>query len=112
MEDVEAIGLIKLDVLGLSTLTVLDRTFGWIERTEGITLDPEGIPLDDPDTYALLCSGDVTGVFQVESEGWAARCRMQPSEFRDIIAVIALFSAGTDGLYRSYNRSSSMPQRR
>jgi len=103
MEDVEAIGLLKLDVLGLSTLTVLDRTFRWIERTEGITLDPEGIPLDDPDTYALLCSGDVTGVFQVESEGMRRTLRdMQPSEFRDIIAVIALFRPGPMDYIGSY----------
>ena len=103
MEDVEAIGLLKLDVLGLSTLTVLDRTFRWIERTEGITLDPDGIPLDDPDTYALLCSGDVTGVFQVESEGMRRTLRdMQPSEFRDIIAVIALFRPGPMDYIGSY----------
>ena len=103
MEDVEAIGLLKLDVLGLSTLTVLDRTFGWIERTEGITLDPDGIPLDDPETYALLCSGDVTGVFQVESEGMRRTLRdMQPSEFRDIMAVIALFRPGPMDYIGSY----------
>ncbi|MGC9359801.1 MAG: DNA polymerase III subunit alpha [Anaerolineae bacterium] len=103
MEDVESIGLLKLDVLGLSTLTVLDRTFGWIEETEGIILDPESIPMDDPATYELLGSGDVTGVFQVESEGMRRTLRdMQPSEFRDIIAVIALFRPGPMDYIPSY----------
>jgi len=103
MEDVESIGLLKLDVLGLSTLTVLDRTFSWIEKTEGITLGSHDIPLDDPATYELLCSGDVTGVFQVESEGMRRTLRdMQPSEFRDIMAVIALFRPGPMDYITSY----------
>lgn len=95
MEDVEDIGLLKLDILGLSTLTVLDRALKWIEQTTGKRLNPEDIPMDDPDTFALLCSGDVTAVFQVESEGMRRTLRdMQPSEFKDIVAVLALFRPG------------------
>jgi DNA polymerase-3 subunit alpha len=95
MEDVEEIGLLKLDVLGLSTLTVLDRAFKWIERTNGIQLTQETIPMDDPDTYALLSSGEVTGIFQVESSGMRRTLReMQPNEFRDIVAVLALYRPG------------------
>ena len=95
MEDVEEIGLLKLDVLGLSTLTVLDRALEWIERTNGIQLTLEGIPLDDPDTYALLSSGKVTGIFQVESSGMRRILRdMQPTEFKEIVAILALYRPG------------------
>ena len=95
MSDVEDIGLLKLDVLGLSTLTVLDRAFGWIRRTRGIELTQETIPLDDPDAFALLSSGEVTGIFQVESEGMRRVLRdMQPHEFTDIIAILGLYRPG------------------
>jgi DNA polymerase-3 subunit alpha len=95
MEDVEAIGLLKLDVLGLSTLTVLDRAFHWIRCTNGIEFTQETIPMDDPDTYALLSSGEVTGIFQVESEGMRRILRdMQPTEFKEIVAVLALYRPG------------------
>jgi DNA polymerase-3 subunit alpha len=95
MEDVEAIGLLKLDVLGLSTLTVLDRAFRWIERTRGITLTQQAIPMDDPESFALLSSGEVTGIFQVESAGMRRTLReMQPTEFREIVAALALYRPG------------------
>jgi DNA polymerase III subunit alpha len=95
MEDVEAIGLLKLDVLGLSTLTVLDRAFGWIERTRGVQLTQQAIPMDDPESYALLSSGEVTGIFQVESPGMRRTLReMQPTEFREIVAALALYRPG------------------
>lgn len=103
MEDVEAIGLLKLDVLGLSTLTVLDRAFQWIRRTAGIELTPGLIPLDDPDTYALLSTGDVTGIFQVESTGMRRVLRdMQPSDLNDIIAILALYRPGPMGSIPNY----------
>jgi len=95
MEDVEAIGLLKLDVLGLSTLSLLDRAFRWIERTTGTKLTQASIPLDDPDTFALLSSGEVAGIFQVEGGGMRRTLReMQPTEFRDIVAVLALYRPG------------------
>jgi DNA polymerase-3 subunit alpha len=103
MEDVEAIGLLKLDVLGLSTLTVIDRAFKWIKRTHGIQLTQESIPMDDPESYALLSSGEVTGIFQVESSGMRRTLReMQPSEFRDIVAVLALYRPGPMASIPSY----------
>jgi len=95
MEDVEAIGLLKLDILGLSTLTILDRAFQWIERTNGIRLTQSTIPMDDPDTYALLCTGDVTGIFQVESGGMRRALRdMKPTEFSEIVALLSLYRPG------------------
>ncbi len=103
MTDVEEIGLLKLDVLGLSTLTVIDRTLKWIERTTGETLRPESIPLDDPETFALLASGEVTGIFQVESAGMRRVLRdMQPTDFTDIIAVLGLYRPGPMQYIRTY----------
>ncbi|NLX43564.1 MAG: DNA polymerase III subunit alpha [Chloroflexi bacterium] len=95
MSDVEEIGLLKLDVLGLSTLTVLDKAFRWIKRTSGIALTQDSIPLNDPESFALLASGEVTGIFQVESEGMRRVLRdMQPTEFTDIIAILGLYRPG------------------
>lgn len=95
MADIEDIGLLKLDVLGLSTLTVLDRAFAWIKKTHGLEITQESIPLDDPEAFALLASGDVTGIFQVESEGMRRVLRdMQPTEFSDIIAILGLYRPG------------------
>ena len=95
MEDVEEIGLLKLDVLGLSTLTVMDRAFKWVERTRGIKLTQEAIPMDDPGSFALLSSGEVTGIFQVESSGMRRVLRdMQPTEFEEIVAVLGLYRPG------------------
>lgn len=95
MDDIEAIGLLKLDVLGLSALTALDRAFTWIECTRGKRLTQTDIPMDDPETYALLCSGRVLGVFQVESAGMRRTLReMQPTQFEEIVAVLGLYRPG------------------
>ncbi len=95
MEDVEAIGLLKLDVLGLSTLTVLDRAFSWIKRTTGEDVTQQSIPMDDPDAYALLSTGETTGVFQLDSGGMRRTLReMQPTEFGDMVALLALYRPG------------------
>ncbi len=103
MEDVEAIGLLKLDVLGLSTMTALDRTFRWVERTTGQVITQQTIPMDDPDTYALLCTSDVTGVFQVESPGMRRVLRdLQPSNFLDIVALISLYRPGPMPFIKNY----------
>jgi len=103
MSDVEEIGLLKLDVLGLSTLTIIDRAFRWIAKTRGIELTLDAIPMDDPDTYALLSTGEVTGVFQVESSGMRRVLRdMQPSEFRDIMAILALYRPGPMEFIQNY----------
>ena len=103
MEDVEAIGLLKLDVLGLTTLTALDRAFKWIERTTGVRLTQSSIPLDDPETFALLSSGEVTGVFQVESSGMRHTLReMRPTRFEEIVAVLGLYRPGPMEFIQNY----------
>ncbi|MFQ5593183.1 MAG: DNA polymerase III subunit alpha [Anaerolineae bacterium] len=95
MEDVEAIGLLKIDFLGLATLTVMRRAAELIEKYQDVKLDMSNIPLDDPAIYELLSSGNVTGIFQVEGAGLRRVLQeMQPTRFEHIIAAISLYRPG------------------
>jgi len=95
MKGVEKVGLIKFDFLGLKTLTVIDKTLALIKKHKGKTLDLSQIPLDDKLTYRLLCKGDTTGVFQLESSGMKELLRrLKPNCFEDLIALIALYRPG------------------
>jgi len=95
MKACEAIGLIKFDFLGLKTLTIIDHTLKAIKKYEGIELDLNSIPLDDPKTFKLLQEGETDGVFQLESEGMKDLLRrLKPTEFNDLIAVLALYRPG------------------
>ncbi len=95
MGSLEKIGLLKVDFLGLRTLTVIDQTLKHIQKTQGKTLDIETIPLDDAPTYKLLVSGQTVGVFQVESAGMRDLLRkLEPERFEDIIALLALYRPG------------------
>jgi DNA polymerase-3 subunit alpha len=93
--DVEAIGLIKFDFLGLKNLTMIDGVVRRIREGRGIDLRLDALPLDDPETYALLQRGDTVGVFQLESGG-ARRmiAQLKPSCFADIVAANALNRPG------------------
>ncbi len=92
---VEKIGLIKFDFLGLKTLTVIDTALKLIEEHYGDKVDISKIPLDDPATFELLCRGDTTGVFQLESSGMKDLIRrMRPNSFTDMIALVALYRPG------------------
>ncbi len=97
-ETVEDIGLLKMDILGLRTLTVIDRAVQIIKHTRGIELDMDSLPLDDVQVYRLLSRGDTIGVFQLESEGLRRILRdLAPNRFQDLIAVIALYRPGPLG---------------
>jgi len=97
-ETVEDIGLLKMDILGLRTLTVLDRAVDIIRRTRNITIDINNLPLDDEKVYELLSSGQTIGVFQLESDGLRRLLtEMKPNRFEDLIAVIALYRPGPLG---------------
>jgi DNA polymerase-3 subunit alpha len=98
MGDLEKIGLLKMDFLGLRTLTLLDNAVKLIEKTRGEKIDLEKLPLDDPETYALLQRGDAKGVFQLESDGIRDLLkRMKPDHIRDLIACNALYRPGPLG---------------
>lgn len=95
LHDVSAVGLLKMDFLGLSYLSVVSRALKLIEQTTGEKIDLDSIPYDDEKTYRLLQKGDTAGVFQLESSGMRRLLRsLRPSEFEDIIAVAALYRPG------------------
>ncbi|MCO6043023.1 DNA polymerase III subunit alpha [Aeoliella sp. ICT_H6.2] len=95
MGDVEAAGLLKMDFLGLRNLTILARSIDLIEESTGERIDPYKFPLDDKESYALLCRGETKGIFQLESGGIRDLLqRMRPDNFRDIIATAALYRPG------------------
>lgn len=91
----EALGLLKMDFLGLTNLTVIQTTLEIIDRLHGIKLDLPTLPLDDKETYALLQRGDTTGVFQLESAGMRRYLKqLKPTEFGDITAMVSLYRPG------------------
>jgi DNA polymerase III subunit alpha len=100
MKYAEAQGAVKFDFLGLRNLSVIDQTIRLINKQRGPDqpLDIALIPMDDPKTYQLLCRGDTTGVFQLESEGMKSLIRkLKPDCFEDIIALVALYRPGPLG---------------
>ncbi|MGZ3567965.1 MAG: DNA polymerase III subunit alpha, partial [Thermodesulfobacteriota bacterium] len=95
MKQVEAIGLVKFDFLGLKTLTVVDQTIQMIEKNRHVKLGLSEIPLDDPEVYALLGAGSNLGIFQLESSGMRdLLIKLKPQRFKDIIALVALYRPG------------------
>ena len=95
MADVERAGLVKMDFLGLRNLTILSTVVKLIEQTTGKRVNPYAFPIDDAETFALLCRGETKGVFQLESGGIRDLLqRMKPDHFRDVIATNALYRPG------------------
>lgn len=95
----EAIGLLKMDFLGLRNLTVIGDALDNIKANRGIDLDMDNLPLDDPATYELLSRGDTLGVFQLDGGPMRDLLRrMQPTGFNDIVAVLALYRPGPMGM--------------
>jgi DNA polymerase-3 subunit alpha len=95
MTSVADIGLVKFDFLGLANLTILDSALRIIERTRGVRLDLQRIPLDDAKTYELLGRGETTGVFQLESAGMRRYLQeLRPTSIQDIMVMVALFRPG------------------
>jgi DNA polymerase-3 subunit alpha len=98
MGDLEKVGMLKMDFLGLRNLTVLDKAVKLIQKTRAVKIDPQKLPLDDKKTYELLQRGDAKGVFQMESDGIRELLkRMKPDNIRDLIAVNALYRPGPLG---------------
>ncbi len=95
MGNVEKIGLVKFDFLGLKTLTVIHTALALVKEERGLELNLDDLPLDDLSTYALLSSGLTTGVFQLESSGITEMTRrLKPSCFDDLVAILALYRPG------------------
>ncbi|RME10894.1 MAG: DNA polymerase III subunit alpha, partial [Aquificota bacterium] len=105
MGKLEEVGLIKMDFLGLKTLTELQKVREFIKERHGVEIDYLSLPLDDRDVYDLLREGNTTGVFQLESSGMKTLLkRLAPDSFEDIVAVLALYRPGPlkSGLVDSY----------
>jgi DNA polymerase III subunit alpha len=96
MKPCEDLGLLKMDFLGLKNLTIIETTFGILERTRpGVKVDFDTLGVDDEDAYKLLQRGETTGVFQLESAGMKRYLReLKPTEFGDIIAMVSLYRPG------------------
>lgn len=95
MGSVEKLGLLKMDFLGLRTLTVIDNTLKMIKQSKNVELDIGAIPMNDPDTYSLLCDAKTLGVFQLESSGMRDLLKkLKPDCFEDIIALLAMYRPG------------------
>ncbi|MCL5959695.1 MAG: DNA polymerase III subunit alpha [Chloroflexi bacterium] len=95
MDVLEKIGLLKMDFLGLSTLTILGRAVEIVNQTEGLSLDLDHTPLDDPAIYELLSRGETVGIFQLEGS-FTTRMTLdvKPSCFNDVVALMALIRPG------------------
>ena len=94
-DDVEAVGLVKFDFLGLTTLTILDWAERFVRGLGDAGFSLEKVPLDDAQTYQLLSSGNTTAVFQLESRGMRDMIRRaRPDRFEDVIALVALYRPG------------------
>jgi DNA polymerase-3 subunit alpha len=99
----ENAGLVKFDFLGLKTLTVIKKTINSLKENN-INVNLKDLPLDDPKTFELLCSGETMGVFQLESSGMREVLKqMKPNKFEDIIALVALFRPGPMQNISKYN---------
>ena len=95
MEDVEAMGLLKMDFLGLRNLTMIEKTVDLVEQGSGERIDPDALPANDPGTYELLARGDLEGIFQLESSGMRQIVRdLKPSSLEDISSILALYRPG------------------
>lgn len=95
MGPIEELGLLKMDFLGLSNLTIIKNALRIIKKVRNKIVDIDDLPLDDPKTFKLFQSGDTTGVFQLESSGMRRYLKeLKPTEFEDIVAMVALYRPG------------------
>lgn len=98
MTALEKIGLLKMDFLGLRTLTVIDEACKIVKRTRGLGIHVHDMPFDDRITYEMLGRGDASGVFQLESSGMRDLLKkMKPTRFGDLVALLALYRPGPLG---------------
>jgi DNA polymerase-3 subunit alpha len=97
-DKVEELGLLKMDLLGLRTLTVIGDTIKLVQESRGIKIDIDNIPFDDPKVGAMLTNGDTAGVFQLESSGITTLVKdLKPECFADLIPLVALYRPGPLG---------------
>jgi DNA polymerase-3 subunit alpha len=110
MGPIEEIGLLKMDFLGLRNLDVIEDAVAIIERSRGERIDIKDIPLDDARTYQMLARGESIGVFQFESDGMRDALRsVRPTDFQDLVALVALYRPGAMRYIGDYARGKGDP---
>jgi DNA polymerase-3 subunit alpha len=110
MKPIEEIGLLKMDFLGLRNLDVIEDCLAIIEESTGDRPDMAVLPLDDPTTYEMMARGDSIGVFQFESDGMRDALRkVRPTEFEDLVALVALYRPGAMRHIDTYARNKRNP---
>jgi len=110
MNDVAKLGLLKMDFLGLRNLDVIEAALEIIEKTDAVCIEIDQLPLDDEKTYKMLAKGDSTGVFQFESPGMREALRdVRPTQFEDLIAIVALYRPGPMQYIPTYARNKKHP---
>ncbi|MEA2346809.1 MAG: polymerase subunit alpha [Thermoleophilaceae bacterium] len=110
MGPIEEIGLLKMDFLGLRNLDVIESALDIIERSTGERPEMASLPLDDPKTYEMLRRGDSVGVFQFESDGMRDALRqVRPTEFEDLVALVALYRPGAMRHIDTYAKNKKNP---
>jgi len=103
MHSIEALGLLKMDFLGLKNLTIIENTINLIEKLRGIKIEIDQLPLEDKKTFELLRRADTVGVFQLESSGMRKYLqKLRPTSIEDIIAMVALYRPGPMDLIPDY----------
>ena len=108
---IEELGLLKMDFLGLRNLDVIVDACDLIEQTTGKRPDVDSLPLDDKKTFEMLANADSVGIFQFESEGMRRALRqVKPTEFEDLIALVALYRPGAMDKIPDYARGKADPQ--
>ena len=110
MKPIEELGLLKMDFLGLRNLDVIEAALDIIEQSSGERPDMATLPLDDPKTYEMLSAGHSVGVFQFESDGMRDALRkVRPTEFEDLVALVALYRPGAMRHIDTYARNKRQP---
>jgi DNA polymerase-3 subunit alpha len=110
--DETAIGLLKMDFLGLRNLSILGRAIKLVEEKQGIKVDLTNIPLDDNKVFKMISSGYTTGVFQLESAGMRRVARkLEPNKFSDLTAMVALYRPGPMELIDTFIAGKKNPQK-
>jgi DNA polymerase-3 subunit alpha len=110
MGPIEEIGLLKMDFLGLRNLDVIEDAVDIIERSSGQRVDMKNLPLDDRKTYEMLSRGDAVGVFQFESDGMRDALKtVKPTEFQDLVALVALYRPGAMRYIPDYAKGKRDP---
>lgn len=111
MEEIERLGLLKMDILGIRNLDIIKATVGMVSKAEGTEIDIDHIPLDDARTYEMLRQGKSEATFQLESSGMKESLRLVgPTQFEDLVALVALYRPGPMAFIPDYAKNKKNPQ--